>query len=266
MSLVKFLSENVSLKEETYGYIYKITNLINNKSYIGKTNKENKCRWDGTLKGAKIYNKHLQNSMNKYGVDNFKIDIIDSTKDENELNKKEIYWIAFYNTIDQNYGYNKTYGGDGAKLTEETKKKISETILRRKERYGYIHSPETRKKMSESHKGKKPMLGKHHSEETRKKISDANRGKKHPNYGKHLSKEMRKKISEGQIRRKERDGYIHSPKTRKKISDANNGKHHSDKTKKKISETLKGRHLSEATRKKMRESQQRRRFLEKKLN
>ena len=246
MSLAKFLLKSVDLKgKKVYGYIYKITNQVNNKKYIGQTINEKGYRWDGTLEGINIYNKHLQNSMNKYGIKNFKIEIIDTTKDKKELSDKEIYWIAFYNTTDRKYGYNKTEGGEGGKWTEEAKEKISgknhwcygkhrseETkkkignaqIGKKHWNYNKHHSKETKKKMSETKKGKhrteetkkkisEAHKGKKHTKETKKKMSDSQKGKNNPMYGKHLSKEHKRKLSEAH------KGKKHTEETKKKISD-----------------------------------------------
>ncbi|KKL21327.1 hypothetical protein LCGC14_2446580, partial [marine sediment metagenome] len=102
----------------------------------------------------------------------------------------------------------------GKTFTEETKRKMSEASLRRKERDGYIISPKTKKKISETLKGKtfteehkrkiseaqlgekNPFYGKKHSEETKRKLSEIKKGEKNPFYGKHRSEETKKKISE----------------------------------------------------------------------
>jgi group I intron endonuclease len=65
--------------------------------------------------------------MAKYGEENFTIDVIDTASDYDELKEKEKYWIKFYNSMDQNVGYNLTAGGDGTfgkKHSDETKEKI----------------------------------------------------------------------------------------------------------------------------------------------
>ena len=104
--------------------IYKITNLINNKVYIGKTTKTIQWRFNKHLKDS--YNNpnttiHIQRAILKYGENNFKIEEIDKASSLEELNQKEKYWIAYYNS--QNEGYNMTSGGDGgdtyASLSEE---------------------------------------------------------------------------------------------------------------------------------------------------
>lgn len=102
------------------GTIYKITNLINNKSYIGQTIQNLKDRWYrhcGTTKNQKEENMSIKRAIKKYGKQNFTIEpleIIDNCTMQ-QLNDREKYWIAKYDTYKQ--GYNQTYGGqDGAKL------------------------------------------------------------------------------------------------------------------------------------------------------
>lgn len=94
------------------GFIYKITNDINDKMYIGKTSLTIEDRWKEHIRDSKkrvLYEKRpLYNAMNKYGVDKFHIDIIEQT---GNLDEREIYWIKYYNTYKN--GYNATLGGDG---------------------------------------------------------------------------------------------------------------------------------------------------------
>jgi hypothetical protein len=85
--------------------IYKITNLINNKIYIGKdTTSDPKYFGSGLL---------IKRAFKKYGSENFIKEVIDISDDYNELSKKEIYWISFYNSTDRKIGYNISSGGDG---------------------------------------------------------------------------------------------------------------------------------------------------------
>lgn len=100
---------------DSYGYIYKITNLINKKVYIGQTRYSIAKRWSNHLNSYKhldLYSYPLYFAMNKYGVENFRIEEIEKCK-ESELNDKEIYWIDFFDSY--NNGYNATKGGDGYK-------------------------------------------------------------------------------------------------------------------------------------------------------
>ena len=87
--------------------IYKITNLVNNKVYIGQSKRCDKRKYDHfrNLKNNKHCNDHLQKSYNKYGKENFKFEVIEKCKVES-LVEKETYWINYYNSLDSNYGYN----------------------------------------------------------------------------------------------------------------------------------------------------------------
>lgn len=85
--------------------IYKTTNLINNKIYVGK-DKHNNPKYLGS--GLKI-----KLAIKKYGKDNFYKEILEYCTDEEELNEREIYWILKNNSIDRNLGYNITVGGEG---------------------------------------------------------------------------------------------------------------------------------------------------------
>jgi group I intron endonuclease len=147
--------------------IYKITNLINNKIYIGQTTQDIEKRWQ-RHNWACTKNRNamaITNALIKYGSANFSIEKIDDAKNIDELNKKEEFYIKEYNSLSPN-GYNLSKGGDNKKMSEETKKKISEKNKGRKA------SEETIKKLSDSHKGWIP------SEETREKWRKAFSGKK----------------------------------------------------------------------------------------
>jgi hypothetical protein len=85
--------------------IYKITNIINGKIYIGKDTTSNP-NYYGSGKLIKL-------SIKKYGKENFTKDILDVSDDYNELSDKEKYWINFYKSTDRNIGYNISFGGDG---------------------------------------------------------------------------------------------------------------------------------------------------------
>ena len=98
--------------------IYKITNLITKKCYIGKTNNSDR-RWRDHKRLAftenhKEYNKILYQSMRKYGIENFIFEIIEELEDYSISSEREKYWISYYNSYYN--GYNETPGGDGGSL------------------------------------------------------------------------------------------------------------------------------------------------------
>ena len=96
------------------GIIYIITNDINNKVYVGQTTQTLQERWNGHIRTARsntVPHFAIHNALNKYGVEHFKISAIENNVLYSELNKKERYWIEFYNSKSPN-GYNLTDGGD----------------------------------------------------------------------------------------------------------------------------------------------------------
>ena len=95
-------------------YIYKITNKINGKAYIGQTTDYQRRFREHRNKGGDLEpNKILYKAFDKYGIDNFEFEVIeDLTKDYNE---REKYWIHYYNTLNPN-GYNMIEGGTNPPL------------------------------------------------------------------------------------------------------------------------------------------------------
>ena len=90
------------------GIIYKITNKVNGKSYIGQTRYTIEFRW--RQHQHKKDNTYFHNAIHKYGIENFNIEILEEC-DIEDLNSREIFYIAKYDTF--NNGYNLTIGGDG---------------------------------------------------------------------------------------------------------------------------------------------------------
>ena len=96
------------------GYIYKITNDINDKVYIGKTEFDIEKRFQEHCRDAlkdRNEKRPLYNAMNKYGIEHFKIEEIEQC---NDIENREKYWIEYYDSY--NNGYNATLGGDGKTL------------------------------------------------------------------------------------------------------------------------------------------------------
>lgn len=116
--------------DKVYGVIYIITNIVNNKKYIGVTTREN--GFDGRYNASGVdiervykfhmrlklkkenHNEHLLNSIEKYGFDSFKVNkSYKKAYSKEELSENEISLIAKFKTNNPKYGYNKTAGGDG---------------------------------------------------------------------------------------------------------------------------------------------------------
>jgi group I intron endonuclease len=168
--------------------IYKITNNINGKIYIGCTTKGIEYRLNGHRSSYRHKHSFLYEDMRKFGFENFSISVLEHGDDDSIRYEREKYYIEKLNAMNPDVGYNMTIGGTGTigyKFTEEDKKKISLAGMGRKptermiERIRYLHlgkklSEETKKKISESRVGKytgedNPFYGKHHTEETKQK-------------------------------------------------------------------------------------------------
>ena len=120
--------------------IYKITNNINGKIYIGKDSRNRKNYYgSGTA---------IKNAINKYGIDNFSKEIIDFSNSLDSLNERECYWIDFYKSYYPEIGYNRSRGGDGnwdlSNMTND------ETLAMNEKRKYTLRSEKHRKKKSET--------------------------------------------------------------------------------------------------------------------
>lgn len=112
------------------GYIYKVTNLINNKVYIGQTIQSVRDRWYRHCSKSGIskaeLSTHFKKAILKYGKENFLVETIEVC-DSSELNKREKFYISYYNSYKN--GYNSTIGGqDGAKPFKTSEKEESQII------------------------------------------------------------------------------------------------------------------------------------------
>lgn len=109
-----------------HGIIYKITNLINNKIYVGQTTQSMEYRLIQHSKTAS-YNKSMPicNSIKKYGIVNFKIETLDWATNQTELNYKEWLWISTLDTLNKEIGYNIRTGGNRKEMNESYRENIS---------------------------------------------------------------------------------------------------------------------------------------------
>ena len=201
--------------------IYLITNLENNKKYVGLTKFSITERFYQHVKRGFL----LTEAIKKYGEDEFFIELIEEVDTAGRAYELEQYYIKEYNTKVP-YGYNLTDGGDGIfgwEVTEEYRQECSERVKQlHKEKkvgmYGKNHSDETKRKMSVASKGKsKPwLIGRKLSPESIEKLRQINLGRV-------LSDETRKKISENHHdvngENNPMYGKKHSPETIEKLKE-----------------------------------------------
>jgi group I intron endonuclease len=175
--------------------LYKITNLLNDKVYVGQTINAGR-RWsDHKWLSKKKPEQYIHRAMNKYGIKNFQFEVIAECKSSSDANETEKQLIIQYDSRNPEKGYNLAPGGETAWNTGLPAEQ-------------------------------QPMYGKHHSEESRKKISESNIGKLNPHteewkekvssvlIGHAVSDETKEKIRNSQINK------CKSENTKKRMSDA----------------------------------------------
>lgn len=168
--------------------IYKITNIINNKIYVGQDSQNRKNYFGSGLL--------IKRAITKYGIENFKKEILEECETIEKLNEKETFWIQSLSANDRNIGYNISptyFGGDvytnhpnkelyhqhiKEMFTHEIRKKISDGLKNSKKHQELMKSDIYRQKLRDAHKRKvlsgtyiNSMKGKKHSEESKNKMS-----------------------------------------------------------------------------------------------
>ena len=221
--------------------IYKYTNKINGKQYIGQTIRTFESRHKDHLRANSTY---FDRALSKYGEDNFDWEIIYEASDADELNQKEMELIQKHNTLSPN-GYNVTLGGNsfnGYSHTPETRMKISKAIKAFYKRnpnhlrgennplYGIKWSDEQKLEMS---KIKKRFWD--GNDEAREEMSRIKKRhyKENPELARLKSKQTKEWIAKNGSPRK---GKKHTEESRAKMSKALKGRKMSDDAKRKISE------------------------------
>ena len=212
--------------------IYKITNLSNNLIYVGQEKNYNPRYY-----GSGIL---IKKAISEFGIENFKKEIVEYCDDLHQLNEREIFWIRELNSRDPKIGYNLAPGGSLFMTSPEISKKISNSLKgkyvgERAFRYGLKITEDHKKRISESNKGKEGVENKMWSEERKRKASERRRGIKlsdvtkkrlsKAHTGKKLTEEHRKKIAGGL------EGRTHADGTKEKLRNSNiNKKQKNSKT------------------------------------
>ena len=220
--------------------IYKLTCKTTGESYIGQTSNLKQRLEHHKLPSSDC--PRIRNAIQKYGWDDFIVTILKEDLTADDANHFEEVLIEEHNTLSP-FGYNLQTGGDHRILSEESKRKISQTLS------GRSRSEKTKSKCSASHVGKKlseehkekirqtRLRGVMRSEETKAKISASQKGKPgRPGCG-----DIFKSLNE------QRKGQPLSEEHKQKIREARIGKPKSEETKAKIRASLLARKQKDAT-------------------
>jgi group I intron endonuclease len=155
--------------------VYKITNNLNGKIYIGKDTTSNENYYGSGLL--------IKRAIEKYGIENFSKEILEECDGYELLSEREIYWIDYYNSTDLLIGYNISSGGDGGDTISNhpNRKKVVEKIRKTnikagktyEEAFGVEKAKAYKEKLSKNRLGKtfEDLYGKERAKEIKAKIS-----------------------------------------------------------------------------------------------
>ncbi len=254
------LPDDCIIKSKEKLVIYKFTNRINAKEYVGKSKGYAGARIRGHLRAAKKGSGYLlHRAIRKHGIENFDAVIIDHARDVDDLDEKEIYWIKACDCIAP-YGYNLCAGGGGLKdPSPETREKMRESARR-------AMTAERRKEQSERTRGKpSPNQPEHYqrlaarsrgiprTREVRDKIAQATSGKKR-------TPEQCENIARAKLGKhpKRKRGYKLTEAHKAKIKAGSTHHKPSEAHKERLRQIRTGWNPSEATRQQMSESAKKR--------
>ena len=164
--------------------VYQHKNKINGKIYIGITMQVPEKRWGINGNNYKS-SPHFYAVIQKYGWDNFEHNILFENLNYEEACLKEQELIQQFNSMNREFGYNSTSGGDTFIMNNETKQKISQSMMGNTNGAGHSCSEEKKKKISEAQKGRQ------FTEEHKQKLSEAAKQRHVP-----CSEEKRQKLSQ----------------------------------------------------------------------
>lgn len=166
-----------------YGHIYLITNTVNDKHYVGQTKRDPEIRFQEYRRGC--YNVYLQRAFDRYGINNFKFEVIDYADSPEELDRKETNYILKYDSFGEN-GYNLCLGRNGP-LGKKWDEKSRELVSKQRQGSRWFHNENGERRLVradhiDEYKDWIPGYGPgrkktSHSEETKQKIRASNAGK-----------------------------------------------------------------------------------------
>ena len=151
-------------------FIYKITNKQTGKVYIGQTVRNPQTRFYEHMKDKESTD-YFHCAVRKYGADSFEYEVIDTASTQEELNRKEVMWIQYYNAYakdETSNGYNTHLGGDMNPMCSDVVKAKHQTVMR---------SDDVRARISKTMK-QHIVDGAFFTDEHRKRISEAMKGNK----------------------------------------------------------------------------------------
>lgn len=146
--------------------VYQHKNKINGKVYIGITSQLPEKRWGRNGSNYKT-SPHFYSAIQKYGWDSFEHNILYTDLTKEQACKKEQELIRYFHSMNRDFGYNSTSGGEIFVMNPETKRKISDKLKGNTNGLGHPCSEEKRQKISNTQKGKKL------TEEHKQKLSEA---------------------------------------------------------------------------------------------
>ena len=158
-----------------YGYIYRITNKLDGRIYIGLRSlpKEDPNYWGSGV--------HIQRAIKKYGLENFSRDILEWCETREQLNEREVYWIKRLDARNPAVGYNIVAGGTGGNtyqyLSEEQMDEIRPKLSMLVQPQEKIDAWKAKLRVAQNGE-RNGMYGKRHSEEARRKMREAKARKK----------------------------------------------------------------------------------------
>ena len=171
--------------------VYQHKNKINGKIYIGITSRKPEERWGSNGCNYKT-SPHFYSAIQKYGWDNFEHNILFTNLTKEQACLKEQELIKEFNSMNREYGYNSTSGGEIFTMNEETKQKISQSMMGNKNGLGHVCTEEKKQKISEAQKGRK------FTEEHKQKLSNAAKNRHVP-----CSEEKKKTLSQNYPHKKQ---------------------------------------------------------------